>query len=289
MHSKRILIFLLFSLALNSSFVRICPYVSILLKFNSRGEGIKFLIKEGNRFIFNHTMIRPATIKVYYSPINSTFIQVFINITGTYVYDASTSEEYEGGIWKRRTRIEATGTPPIRRPYMWTLTFLVHTKSNYAWFNGMFIGFFPFYIFPTIGYENATKIIRHLYLNASLSLDTTSWGEIVIRKTQLELRNGSEIIIRTLWIRNDYCSVEFVYHYPIHVKCLLPLGNDTYAYFDIWIDDEYVPIVLEIDDYPLKETYTYVDVPRLIMVIVTLSCIAIGIVLLIRYIRRGCI
>lgn len=68
-----------------------------------------------------------------------------------------------------------------------------------------------------------------------------------------------------------------------------PLVTNTYAYFDVWINDEYVPIVLEIDDYPLKETYTYVDVPRLIMVIITLSCIAIGVVLLMRYIRMGCI
>jgi len=260
---------------------------NLLIKFKTSPKGIRFLTSDGKKFIFNHTRIKSAAIEVYYIPINSTHIKALVNITGIYIYDTMHHEEMDSVLSGRKTITIERGSLEEKGRYSFTLTFIIHISSNYAWLNGEFIGFFPFYIFPTIGYKNATRIIRHLYMGNRLELHTIGEGEAFIKKTHLELGNGSEIVIPTLWIYNDYCSIEFVYHYPICVKCLLPLDNNTYVYFDLRIDDDYIPIILKINDYPVKDVYTYVDYPRLIMVLVILGGIVVGIMLLMRYIRGG--
>ncbi|RLF15822.1 MAG: hypothetical protein DRJ66_03830 [Thermoprotei archaeon] len=171
-----------------------------------------------------HYYIINATINLRLAVINTTHVKVYVNITG-FLHQA-------GRLIRNQT----------------ILIFVVNTKNNHAWFNGMFIGFFPLYIFPAIGYANASDF-SFIFLGKPLSLITCE-GKPVPVHCHLMLSNGTKVSIVSLVLENKYCKVAFVYHYPIYAAFRLPLGGGKYLYITACVSGKYIRHILDINDYP---------------------------------------
>jgi len=215
-------------------------------------NGIIEIVSEGKY----HYYIINATIDLRSAMINSTHTKVYVNITGL-IHQA-------GRLMRNQT----------------ILVFVVDIRNNYAWFNNVPIGFFPLYIFPVIGYINASVVFT--FLGRPLSLITYE-GKPVPIHCHLVLSNGTKISIVSLVLENEYCRVAFVYHYPIYTAFRLPLGNNKYLYITACVSDKYVSHVLDIDDYP-KDIIVKQSFLKILIILVLLAIVCF--IIIWRIVRR---
>ncbi len=160
-----------------------------------------------------------------------------------------------------------------------TVDYVVDVRSNYAWVNGSFAGFFPFYIFPAIGYDNATSF-DFVHMGAPLRVDIEEEaGQPIPVRYDLKhvYRSVSNRLgvdyLPCLLLKNRYLRIIFVYHYPIEVSGWFPLNETTYIYLETArVDDSYMPIIISIDDYP--SGVSYVDYRRLFLFLITVAGVA---------------
>lgn len=154
------------------------------------------------------------------------------------------------------------------------LKFKVDRKTNYAWLDDLFIGFFPFYIFPAIGYRNASEYTKYVYLGEKLHL-TEKRGIVVPCTIELET-NGESHRTSGLCFHNRYLDIAFIYHYVTMIYYLvLPINRTTYIEFYsplyLEIDKDFAEYLVSISDYP--RTVTYIVWERLLIIVPVFAAI----------------
>ncbi len=200
----------------------------------------------GAIYFNNGTYIDDVIAVVSYKMVNGTMAIVFMNITGKkYVLSKATSIYEPAGMVSM------------------SLKFLVDTRTNYAWLNGRFIGFFPFYIFPTLTYDNMTKY-KFVYLDERLKIPLAPNGK-PIPVVSHPVIDGKSYTLSSLELSNDYLDMYFVYHYPINVWVDVPL-NGSLAKLELSVmGKKCLLYILSIDDYPMQ--VSYIDWTKLPIVI----------------------
>lgn len=239
-----------------------------------------FLFKHGDSFVGNGTYLDRVRVVVDYRFVNESFALVYVNISAKYLYwDPS----YHIVFHSINNVEQSTGGDIIKiigENYHLYLKFLVNTTNNYAWLNGKFIGFFPLYFFRALGYNNVTKY-TYVYLGKELHVDL-----IQGKPKPANYHLWKNLTLTTLHIYNEYISIHFIYHYPVVIEGILPIGNNTYLYcFHLGITGDWIPYLKSIDDYPYAVTYINWDRP-VVVVGVFASIIALAIMLIKRR-RRG--
>ncbi len=222
----------------------------------------------GTIYFNNGTYIDDAIAIVSYKMVNSTMVVVFVNITG------------KKCILSRTTSIsKCVGNVTM------TLRFLVDIRTNYAWLNGRFIGFFPFYIFPTLTYDNVTKY-KFVYLDEQLRVTLAPNGK-PIPVVSHPVIDGKSYTLSSLELSNDYLDMYFVYHYPINVWVDVPL-NGSLAKLELSVmGKKCLLYILSIDDYPTQVSYIdWTKLPIVIAIFGGFALLGYSVVVIARRFRK---
>ncbi|ADI31676.1 hypothetical protein [Staphylothermus hellenicus] len=250
------------------------------------GDGFEFAFRRGDVFVGNDTYLsEDVTITISFEPINSTASWIYVDIRAPAVYYWPHRNFVFRGIWDVECNESADwrSVRTIMHNYHLRLKYLVNTTNNYAWLNGEFIGFFPFYIFPTLGYDNVTKY-TYVYMGKELHVAMLE-GKPGPSRLHVKGASGREYEIVALTLYNKYINIGFVYHWPISVTGFIPIGNNTYLHIDsATIDEDWIPYLKAIDDYP--EWVTTIDWSRLILFIAIIGSIIALVIMFIRRRRR---
>lgn len=120
-----------------------------------------FVERQGDSFNYNGTYFDGTVTIEKIEPLNETAAWVYVDITASEVL-------YRPDACSDTVNLTIPAKIVVR-DYRLQLKYLVDTVRNYAWVNGEFIGFFPFYIFPELSYSNASKY-TYIYMEEELKL-----------------------------------------------------------------------------------------------------------------------
>ncbi len=157
-------------------------------------------------------------------------------------------------------------------------SYVVDMRYNFAWAGSKAFGFFPFFIFPAIGYNNITSL-KFIYMGEELITGTIQGKPLPGHYDAII--NGTKYSVTTLGLANKYLSIRFVYHIPVEIlRCVVPINETAYLVIerDAYIDNRYVPLLASMSDYPRHVAYiNYERLAQLIAGGVALGVIAFAV------------
>ncbi|MEM4741525.1 MAG: hypothetical protein QW370_04970 [Ignisphaera sp.] len=243
---------------------------------------IYFVVRNGSVYMRNGLYIPNATVTVKMCGKVDSRYRILVEIRGPLYYNS----DY----------LNCTGSSPriycnvalklinvrlLNYSYTLALVYDVDPSNNYAWLNGSFIGFFPFYVVPDISYGNATKY-KFVYLGKELEIDTVQ-GKPVPDVMPVEY-GGRTVRLKSVRYYNDFIELNILHHYPVLVDGALPIGGDRYITVYLSPAGEMLERLIAVNDYP--ESVSYIDYARLGIIITVFAAIAIGIFMLVRRIIK---
>ncbi len=153
-------------------------------------------------------------------------------------------------------------------------SYIVDVRYNFAWVGNKPFGFFPFFIFPAIGYDNITSL-KFVYMGKELRTETiqgrpvpTHFGFIV---------NETEYSINALVLANEYLYIDFVYHIPVRiVRGIVPINETAYLVIkrSAFVDNGYIPLIASMSDYP--RYVAYIDYERLALFVAGVAVLVVA-------------
>lgn len=223
------------------------PYKYKLYKLSYyESDNIKKIEYCGFIFLDNGTLIEGKAVLIV-MPLNNSFAEAVLTLHGS---------KFLGRNGQTYIRLNGNVTLSIR--------FIVDKRYNYAWLdNATFIGFFPFYIFPALSYNNVTRY-KLVYLGETLKVDTLPNGKPATINDYIRLGQKLYRIV-ALELHNSYADIEFVYHYPVRVNARLPIDGVWGSFQFSLCDRKLLDYIVSIDDYP--SSVTYIDWRRLVLIV----------------------
>jgi hypothetical protein len=277
--------------AMLSSLIFLTPTLTLLaheIKPSSRtiyvykGD-ILFMKRNGSVFISDGFYILSASVVVNISNIKRGLINLSVSINGPLYYDPALAN-CSGSSFN--VLLETCDSSPLARlvneSYRLTLTYSVNVSNNYAWLGNRFVGFFPLYVVPDIGYDNATRF-KYVYLGEELTLLTVHGKPAPVRVKKPY--GSSSIELHCIVYNNTYVDLCLLHHYPLYVWGFLPIGDNRFALVYLEVDDSMVGVLASVNDYPAS--VEYVDYVRVGLLVSVVALIIVGVYGVVRRFRRG--
>lgn len=265
---------LLFFLVISSM-----PVYAIHVYYAYQGS-VDFIIYNNSIFIHTGKYIPNARVIIGISRAKGNTIYVSVHITGALEYDPSLANCSGIDI---NSLLKCTGSAHVRiinSSYHLTLIYRINASNNYAWLDNRFIGFFPLYSIPDIGYRNATKF-KYVYLGKELSLLEMHGKPIPVHVKKFY---GNHVLdLHCIDYRNTYIEFCLLHHYPLYVWGLLPIGDNKFILLSLNVDDSMLRILISVNNYPSNVTYT--DYVGIVTIIAIMALIFVIGYLALRYYR----